>query len=452
MKDNEPEGENEPMRLTVNSPYFSLCIVGLFFVGLLLASPAYADINELNTLARQAIVNGQPQKAKELLIQAYQQGEYDNQTLFLLAISEKQLNNLSESEKYLSELLARDPDAGRVKLELAEVLYRNGKPDKAKTLLLEVKAANPPPKVGENIDAFLAFIEKGEPDWSSYASLGLMYDTNVNQGPTIDNVLMYGLPFTLNQDAKANSDWATVLKAGTNYTRSLNQKWALQAGFSLNYTDYRGINSYDALSGSISAGPSWGGQKWFFSIPYIFYVVKIGHAQEYYSFSHGVAPQVGYHVSPQILLQASLSWQKKHYKNNSIRDGDSLTFSPSVRYAVDSTSYVGLGGYVGDENSGIETSGNYSKGLNLSCYKAFSKRWSLYASPAWSKTNYHGIEAAYGKNRQDKRWDATVNLNYLIEPWNANLTLSHTYSVNDSSIDIYRYTRRQTMLSISKNF
>lgn len=420
---------------------------------ILMAFQPAAAAAEKNLTAQRLLSEDNPQAAIQVLMPAYVNGEIDNQSLFLLGISHKSLQRYKEAAKYLSELLERDPEATRVKLELAEVHYRLGQMSRAKQLLHEAKSSNPPARVGENIDAFLAFIESGTPRmWSAYASVGLLHDTNVNQGPRIDTVLMYDLPFTLNKDAKGNTDWASVWKAGVNFNRAIDDSLAFQAGLNLHYSDYQKLNRFDALSLSLSAGPSWRVNSWSFSLPYVFSVVKIGHDDDWYSTSNGLAPQFGYQVSQQLFVQGSLAWQEKRYKGNSPRNGDSLTFSPSVRYSIDNRSYVNVGGYIGKEDSGIITSRNDSHGVSVGYYRAFNKKWSLYASPAWSVTDYKGIEAAYGKSREDERLDFTANINYFVESWNTNLTLSYTYTDNRSSIKMYRYKREQALFSFSKNF
>ena len=63
---------------------------------------------------------------------------------------------------------------------------------------MEVKAKNQNPKVGENIDRFLAAISQGTPKtWRITGNLGWMYDSNANAGPTTDSVILFGLPFIL---------------------------------------------------------------------------------------------------------------------------------------------------------------------------------------------------------------------------------------------------------------
>jgi len=414
-----------------------------------------ADVTNANHEAHAALAAGQVEQARALLQPHYDSGDYDNQTLFLLGIAAKLQGDWPAAKTYLDTLLARDPAVatGRVKLELAEVLFRNNEPIRARELLLEVKASNPPTKVGENIDAFLAFIKSGTPSlFSGWASIGRLYDTNANQGPKIDTVLIYDLPFTLDRDARGSADWGTVIRAGGNLHYALNDQVALQAGASLYSVAYDTLSRYDVLSASVHAGPSFKRNGWSFSLPYVVNHVKIGHDADWYQISHGVAPQFGWQLSPRLSVQGSFAWQNKYYRRNRPRNGKALTFSPSLRYGINASSYASIGGYVGKENSGIKTSRNASHGVTLGYYKAFNQSWSLYAAPSWSKTRYEGIEVAYGNKRRDEQLEFTSNLNYLYAPWGVNVTLSYTHTRNRSSLDLYGYKREQTMLSVNKEF
>ncbi len=411
------------------------------------------EITETNAQVQQALMQGRPLPAYEQLLLAYRGNRYDNQTLFFLGITAKQLEKYDESEKYLRELMNKDPNAPRVKLELAEVVYRNGNSKEAKQLLLEVKAANPPERVGKNVDDFIAFIENGEPKAvNASISLGLLYDTNANQGPTTDTILLYGLPFTLSSDAKPAKDWATTFKADVNYTKALIGATYLQAELSVNAQNYFELNTFDYSSLAFSVGPSLRKKNWIFSAPYIFNILRFGHDQDYYYYINGLAPQFGYQISKNIMLSGSVTFASKNFLTDIGRNSEVFGVSPSVRYSLGKTSSLTLGGYSGRENADIETYSNDSWGINGVFYHSFSKHWSASISPSYLKTTYKGEEMLFGTNRKDEYISMNTALNYLIEPLAANLSLSYTWSKNTSMIDLYQYDRQQVMLSISKNF
>lgn len=387
------------------------------------------------------------------ILEKYNKVEATTQELFILGINAKNVGKLDESEKYFKELLLKDPNASRVKLELAEISFALGKKEATKKLLNEVKLTNPPAKVGANIDSFLAFIAQNEPkEWSSYGKLGFFYDSNANQGPNIDTILMYNLPFTLDSNAKGQSDIALTFGAGVNHNKIITDNMAWQSGLHINLTNYEDINSYDASTLSLSSGPSWKKGLVSYSLPLIVSGVKIGHEERYYSLSGGIAPQVSYQASQKLNLNSSLALQTKHYHNNSDRDSESITFSPSARYSIDNNSYVSGGGYLGRESSDTTSTSNNSNGINLNYVNSFKKDWVGYLGASKNSTKYDGIQTAFGKAREDDYTSTYATLSYDLRKYDSVLEVSFNHGKNSSSIDMYDFTRNQTSVTLTKKF
>jgi len=412
-----------------------------------------ANIKQTNDKAIEFLKANEPQKAYELLEQEYKADNFDNQTLFLLGTSAKQLGDIDSAIKYFEQLLKADNGAMRVRLDLAALYYKKGNLDKAKELLLIVKASNPPTKVGDNINNFLAAIERGIPkSYSISASIGYMYDTNVNAGPSTDTVLMYNLPFTLSDDAKQTKDHAKQLSVGINHRKSF-ESFILQSSANINITDYSKVDTLDTQSLSISSGPSWQINKQVnFSVPFIFNVLKVGHKDRYYSISKGIVPQLNYQYSPNLAIGSSLSLSHKDYYKNSDRRSNSYTISPYSRYFIDQSSWINMGAYYGRENSKTKTSANRSKGINLSYFKAFSKYININLTSSYSKTSYDEKEAAYDVIRDDNARVISATLSYYIPQIKSNLSLNTSYTRNRSNIDMYEYRRKQIGLNLSYRF
>lgn len=134
--------------------------------------------------------------------------ERDNRVAFMLGLCCIHLKEYSEAISYFQKILKDEPDNNRVRLELARAYFLAGEEQKelAKKEFLAVKAANPPPLVGKNIERFLDIIKGGSPGvgrhkWIAQATAGLMYDSNANGGPTSSSILLFG-QYTPNTDKK----------------------------------------------------------------------------------------------------------------------------------------------------------------------------------------------------------------------------------------------------------
>jgi len=425
-----------------------LITISLLTSSLLIA----AEIKDINKEVTKYLQSNEPSKAYNLLEKEYKAGNYDNQTLFLLGTSAKLQKDYINAIKYYEELLERDKGAMRVRLDLASSYYYTGNLDKAKELLLIVKSSNPPKKVGDNIDSFLAAIEKGVPkSWSISFNMGYQYDTNVNAGPDTDTVLMYNLPFTLSDDAKGNSDHAITYGASFNHLKHING-FAWQSSIGASVTDYRKFHNLDSKSISFSSGATVKKDKVTYSIPVVANISIIGHENRYYSISKGISPQVSYQLEQDLLLSSSLSLQNKKYYEQPNKESNSITFSPSIRKYIDQSSFVNFGGYLGKENSHTQTSSNNSKGLNLGYYKAFSKKFNIYLGASYSKTDYDGEEVAYSKSKEDSSKSLSANFNYFIDQIQSNIALNMSYTKNSSNIEMYDYDRKIVGINLSRNF
>jgi len=413
----------------------------------------HADkIKDINQKAISFLNGGKVADAYNVLIQSYKNGTYDNQTLFLLGTAARLRHDYKNAVRYFELLLQKDKGANRVRLDLAVVYYKLGELKKAKELLLIVKASHPPKKVGDNIDMFLATIDKGIPKlWSIRVAVGWMYDSNANAGPDTDTILMYNLPFTLSPDAKESSDTALRYSFGFNYIKQLN-KFAWQNSFDINVVDYNKLDALDSKNISLSTALITKKGRFTYSAPLIGNILIIGHDKKYYSTSIGIAPQVNYQYNNKISFNLSVSYQSKKYYKNSDRKSHSITFSPSSRILLDRSSYVGVGGYYGEESSKTETYGNYARGVNINYYKAFNQNLNANIGFSASRINYKGVEQAYDKSRRDISRSYNGSLSYFIKKIKATLSLDASCTTNSSNILMYKYDRKQIGINISKSF
>jgi len=410
------------------------------------------EVKDINQEAITYLESKNPTKAYEVLFNLYKKGLYDNETLFLLGTSAKLKGDFKNAIKYFELLLSKDKRANRVRLDLAAIYYRIGKLKKAKDLLLIVKASHPPKKVGDNIDMFLATIDKGIPKlWSIRVAAGWMYDSNANAGPDTDTILMYNLPFTLSPDAKESSDTALRYSFGFNYIKQLN-KLAWQNSFDINVVDYNKLDALDSKNISLSTALITKKGRFTYSVPLIGNILIIGHDKKYYSTSIGAAPQVNYQYNNKISFNLSVSYQSKKYYKNSDRKSHSITFSPSSRILLDRSGYIRVGGYYGEESSKTETYGNYARGVNINYYKAFNQNLNANIGFSASRVNYKGVEQAYDKSRRDISRSYNGSLSYFIEKIKATLSLDASYTTNSSNILMYKYDRKQIGINISKSF
>lgn len=411
---------------------------------------------ELN-IAQQFYNAGNYTDGYEFLLVGFDENSTNALEYRLLGLLAKANGKLFSAKEYFNSAIkhSQTPElTGEMQLELAQVEYQLGNDEVAKNYLTKVRAMNPPKKVGDNIDNFLAAINSGNTpkNYSGSVSLGFISDSNVNAGPQTDSVLMFGLPFTLSDDAKASKDNAKTLKFNFNHQKLLSDDWTLQNSLSMSKTDYNSLDNLDSLSVSLSSGVSTKlNNKTVLSVPIIADWVKIGHDNSYYSYSYGVAPQLRYQINNRLALNNNFSISRKKYQASGKSDSRNRSLGVSLQYQINNVSYMGGGLSYGKSKSNVETETNKSNGVNLFYGYNFANKSSVNVSLNYNKTDYNGVEIAYNKSRDDK--PKSINLNYSY-PVAQNYTLNFgiNQTKNDSNIEMYQYTRNQKSIALSYSF
>ena len=179
-------------------------------------------------------------------------------------------------------MLVKDPGRLRVRLELGRALFQRGeclRPPRnlvkhllgddcwaAEQHFLRVLGQDIPPQVALNVRRFIQVCRARKRATGSL-SLALAPDTNVNTSTSAQTVNIFGLPFQLDDEARAQSGIGVVGALGAEVQRPMRKfKWfpgsaaLLRVGGSIYRRDYSGGNFDDSNYG-IYAGPRFIGNK-----------------------------------------------------------------------------------------------------------------------------------------------------------------------------------------------
>jgi tetratricopeptide (TPR) repeat protein len=444
--------------------YFRIAI--LFALLITANHTVYAATNAQLEEAQGFLDADNPAKALSLLESSYDVKTASIQEFFLLGIAAKLSEKYSHAETYFSQALKREPNAGRIRLELAEVLFRQGKLDQSREAILTVKSHNPPPQVAKNLDNFLAQIDEakanpnklyGNPrkSWSAYITAGVNFDSNVNAGPNTDTVFLYGLPFNLSSNAQETSDTAYFIRAGINHQSQLNRGLLWRSGANIFFNNYSTADSYDTRSLNFSTGPLFiRSVKSSLAFPVTFNLQKYDSQSGWYSQSWGLAPHLSYKLQDNIQLHVGSSLSRKRFKNDRTRDLTAHTFSPSINYQIIQNGNLAFGLNFGHENSKQDIYSNDVLGTYVG-YQHFFKEQGIATgiTASYTDTKFEGIQRAYTKARNDLSKRISLNVSYLI-PGVSGLSLRGdvSYQDNDSNLGINTYDRTNFSISLTKSF
>ena len=383
-----------------------------------------------------------------------------------MGLSAKLSNELAKAEEYVRLALEQQPQARRIRLELAEVLYRQGVFDAARTELIAVRESNPPEQVLNNINRFIDKVDEAianpsiasrgvKKNWGAYISTGFTADSNVNAAPNDPNVTFFGLPFILSDDAMETDANAWFVRTGFSYNSQLSKRVVWRSGIDFSYNNYESIDAYDTKSLSASTGASLTlNNKSSIYIPFTLNTVQYENLADWYSTSWGIAPRYQYSIKKNVQLYINSSVSKKIYNNDSTRDISAWSLSPSISYQPTDRNNLSLSLNVAKENSGIDIYANTVQGVNVSYQHAYPKyRVRTGVSAGYSDIEYDGIQNAYTEARHDKAKSLSASVNYSFKSIkNTDVNFSVSYQDNDSNLAINRYVRTQSTVSVTKRF
>lgn len=414
-----------------------------------LQTPSQGEAADYRKRAAALIQTEKFQDAYDLLLKGQTGNKNDVETNFLIAQAAFGLDRVEEAIERYQKILVTNPNLPRVRLELARGYAANQQNDLARQELNAVMASNPPQAVGENIQKFLAALDS-QKEWTVRASLGYLYDSNVNAGPAATSVLMFGVPFTLAATSQPNHDSAITANVSASHVKPFSRAFAWQSDVALNHTDYNSLKSFNSDVISLSSGPSWKDSRYVFSLPVLIDHVEIGHNR--YSESYGISPQAQFAFSQTLVFSGSLTLQDKSYASSPDRDGGVWSANGGLKVNLSEISFLQAGYRHTEEDAKQTFLTNHSDAINVGYYTMLPEGFALFVQPSASLVKYNEKEAAYDKAREDAQYTVNVNLSKNIGNTGFAFAFGYTYTRNDSNLEMFDYKREQVSAQISKVF
>jgi hypothetical protein len=386
-----------------------------------------------------------------------------------------------ENERYksairaFSNILDREPQLHRARLELALAYYRTLRYEDATRLAQEVlDDPTTPAEVRVTVLAFLAQVEKDKEQFSrkssfsSFIGAGIMHDSNVNVGPTNAGIRVGDVDLTLAPGSTGQSDNAYVVNAGVDHLFQTGKRvdfgertgtllW--QSGGGIYWRRYHEQNDYDLLVASLNTGPALLMlRNWRASLQLKSDYLTIGG--EALGWFNGVSPAITWQV-PNGEVTWDFEYTRRFYHRDvdDGREGDYLDTGVTLgRYlknrSISATAGLRAIKFFADDDQYGYWGGQLDLGYSAETWE----NGTFYIRGRGGAYAYDGDEPLYGKERNDLELRTTAGITHaykqdddLLKNWLVNLFWERTY--NNSNIgDLYTYKRYQMMLMLSRNF
>ncbi len=356
---------------------------------------------------------------------------------------------LSHAAMAYERVLAVNPKNDWARLELGRTFFAMQQYEQAQDYFKSVLDRQPPPLVKENIEQFMAHIKTKTRMWDFWGrvDIGAFYDDNVNYGP--DSDLIHTTLGLLEMDPDATSRAACGLFGALSlsgvYDIGERGGLALFGDGSFYGTLLDNVHSEELVLYRANAGLQYALRQSLLQMPFSYQYLDRGHA--HYMSVYGVRASGLHAFTRDWHGMSRLIAERRDYADLDSRDSwyyaleatGKRYFGP-LRHSVD---FSAQGFY---EDCKEDVYGN--NGFELSASGEYRLPWQLmaYLRLRYRNAYYKEREALAPRDRHDRQWQTLAGLNKIISR-NWGVDASYQFTYNDSSFDLYDYSRNVVTLS-----
>jgi hypothetical protein len=394
----------------------------------------------------------------------------DPQRRFAEALEAIEADRLRSARELLRGLLDDYPSLLRARLELARVHYLSAEYEAARREAEQV-LADPelPPQVQVTVLAFLAQIEadrqrRRQPgQWGGSLYAGLMYDTNVNFGPSRDIIDIGGIGF---RPDRREEDLALVVSPTLSHLYDPQRRfsageytgaftWQSQAG--AYYRAYADLDEFNLGVLTLRTGPVWTvPRRWRAGVALQGDQVWLDDRR--LAWFSTLNPSLGWNLDPRTEISLDAVLTRRHYQESDDRgrrgwyQAVTLAADRSVRDGrLALQAGLGYAWFDASDRRFAYRSPEVFAGAAISAWG----NGTVYARAGWRGYDFRGEEPLFLLSRDEDelrlvlgfehRWDAGPLQGWALQG-------SWLWTDNDSNVALYDYRRSQLSLGLARQF
>jgi tetratricopeptide (TPR) repeat protein len=455
----------------VKSGYFRAALLGAVGAALLcgVSQPALAA-NVPAQVAGAQLAGAEAQR--QALFQQMLKHPADVQLALQYAALSSQVGDLEGAISTLERLLIFAPKVARLNFELGVLYQRLGAYDLATTYLQTAASA---PDATADIKAQAAMlIAQGGTASTADKNFGLLvfgarYQTNANGGAASDLVSLNGVPFTLNQAAKADPDGNVYAQSYMHFSHDLaSQGDKFDTDLSLYGSLYGHHDELNTLAGEIQFGPVINLQHVSINNSTLGLYGLLGGVSlkgDAYLYTAGFGSVLTTALNPSTQVKARAEYRYESYQNSALRPtaanmtGSRVRVAGEIRHQVNQWAllYGSLYGERKDAIVGFDADWEYGGAVGtILSFKGPGPSdvgpWSLDLSVGLAGRNYDAPDPTISADpRRDTEGFAQAVLTVpLPQSWSVISTLGYHKVL--STYDLYTNDNVSASVSLAKSF
>ena len=371
------------------------------------------------------------------------------ETQFLLGLIAVQQKRYDEAIRRFRRILVHEPAVARVRLELARAFFLKHDWDNAERQFRLARAARLPPAAIANVDQYLYAIRQSR-RWTYNLSLAAAPDTNLNAGPAVGQIAIFGLPFQLSPQTRQHSGVGAALDLGGGWAAPIGNRWRLSAGAQFHGLVYPN-HDFDDLSLAVYAGPEVLLRRWDIGVRGTAFRRWYG-GREYNQGAGGSLSGV-YYLSPRFGLNASAGGQAITFASLPQQSGVAASGSLGAFYTPNPSSVVRASLAVTRQSARTRAYAYTAEQLIVGYDRDLPGGISVSLEPSVAVSDYDAPLAAFSKARRDRQWSVQVALlDRGIDVAGFTPRLLYAFTRNDSDIPLYAFDRNHFEIGVTRVF
>ena len=432
------------------------CIVVLLFAAAG-AAAAGEPLAELLARARAAASSQGPAAAYKLLAAA--EDEHIGEIEFDYALGRAALDAGRPDRATLAftRVLALDPLHAGALIDTGRAYLALGNPAQARAAFEAVLSLDPPPAVRDQVLALAArsgAAPAGRLALRGYVEASAGWSSNVNQSPAAAQVFVpaFGASFDLAQQNVARSDSFFALAGGIDAALPVDGSLALIGGAEFLQRWHRHERAFDLGAVGLRGGLALAGEERLTRAQLVAMRSDLGHEPSRETAALALEHIMSRRSVGALTLFAQGGAFRHPLESLRLFDADFLTLGATLQKLGEHSSVL-LGVAAGGED---DTGGNPAGDKRLFSVRAagetrLTPRLSLSAGAAWQRGRYDRIDPSFLQERDDKRTDLDLGLQYALSQ-GLSLRLGLTWTEQRSNIPIYAFVRDEAWLGLRHEF
>ncbi|HUG59268.1 MAG TPA: surface lipoprotein assembly modifier [Candidimonas sp.] len=422
----------------------------------------------LLSLGEYLIREGEPAAACYWLGQMQADASLEPNRQYLLSHCLRDQGLVNEATSAMEKTAALLPNASTPRLELAELYSRQGFQAQAQALTVQAaqrgkandtsdKLRTLAERLSGNDPAALARARSQSKPWQIEAFAGLIYDSNINGGPTSDliSAVVGSIPgiIRLSPESHPIHSWGAVESVSGQYNQILNARTSVLYQVSASHTDYFGNSNYRNDSLSLAPALIYQGDGYSTSVqPILRYTRQANKVQQS---DAGITGRYSKVLNPQWSLSSAVEYLDKTVRQYNERDAKSINASLGVNVLLRPNLKAGADFSVSRERAQTDIYSYQGRGLSAYALWQVNPDWQLIANYRHQRNAYDAPMPFFADSRKDRQhsvaltslWDISRYTGYDMV-----LRMQYLHVDNPSNVGFYDFSRELATVGLQLRF